>query len=318
MSVLILGYGYIGAALARLLTTSGERVVALDNYFSTPGPLAQAAAGRDGVELLTGDITDRAAIRRALQRVGANATVYLLAAQPSADPAAAPPELTERVNLTGPRLVYEEAATAGAARLVYASSMRVYGRYPAGLVTEDRPFGIAPDLPHLTKTYAEHLFAMLAQAPGPVVASARLGLVYGVGPIMKTDPRFMTAPNRFCRAVATGEPIQLRAGTGNTDSLLHVEDAASGLAAAARHLPASGHHAVNLAGEPASIRKVGRLVAAIAAARGRTVALDDQGGDEPGQTLEVRSRLTELGWSPRRALPEGLAATVEYFLSHAE
>jgi hypothetical protein len=96
-------------------------------------------------------------------------TVYHLAAQPSAAAAAREPELTERSNLSGARVLLQ-AAHARGATVVFGGSFRVYGDDLVGLsVDEALPYGRVGDLSHLSKVYAEQWHdrrAMCRSDPG--------------------------------------------------------------------------------------------------------------------------------------------------------
>ena len=138
VAVLITGLGYIGTALAHALLDRGEAVVGIENGFSTmTGALRQLAA-RPSFRLVRGSVNSVRTLERGLDGAGV-ATVYHLAAQASAHPEAAPPSYTERTNLVAPRLVFAAAIRAGARRLVYGSSFRVYGDYLRGSIDELHP-----------------------------------------------------------------------------------------------------------------------------------------------------------------------------------
>ena len=118
---------------------------------------------------------------------------------------AAAPEFTEDTNLRGPRLIFETAAGQGAPPVVYASSFHVYGPAPQGNVGEHSPYGAIRDLSHLSKVYAEKLGEMFSMTRDLPVSPVRLGIVYGVGPVMKTDLRFVTVPHAFCLRALAGK-----------------------------------------------------------------------------------------------------------------
>ena len=152
--------------------------------------------------------------------------------------AAREPELTEQSNLVGARLVLEAARERGA-RVVFGGSFRVYGDDLDGqTVDEHTPYGRVGDLSHLSKIYVEQLARML----GVPFVSVRLGVTYGLSPIMKTTPAFMTVPNLFCQRAARGEP--LRCSKIEPMAFIHVRDAAEALLAAADALAAPRRHAV--------------------------------------------------------------------------
>ena len=153
--------------------------------------------------------------------------MFHLAAQPSASIAAQQPELTERSNLLGARILLK-AAKEREARVVFGGSFRVYGDELVGAtVGEDAPYGKVGDLSHLSKVYVEQLARML----GVPFVSVRLGVTYGLSPIMKTTPALMTVPNLFCQRAANGEVLQVL--EDRPMAFIHVDDAVDALLAAA-------------------------------------------------------------------------------------
>ena len=290
MPALILGLGYLGAALAARLLARGDTVVGLDNGFATDWPaLERLAARADGrLRLIGGDVRDAAAVDGAFAAARPIEVVFLLAAQASAHPAAAPPEYTEETNLRGPRVVFDAAVRHGSPPVVYASSFHIYGGSLAGQVDERRPYGAVRDLAHLSKIYAEKLGEMYATVHGLPVAPVRLGVVYGLGPVTKRDLRFVTVPHAFCLRALAGSPLEVHpSGTGPI-AFVHLEDAVEALrlagssaARGGRHqwrgplvaapLAGSGYAPANAAAEVATALDVARYVTRAAAAIGLDV-----------------------------------------------
>ena len=125
--------GHIGNVLVRELLSSGQSVRALVR----PGKMPLALAGLD-VEIVLGDILDRASIERAMDGVR---RVFHLAARISLTDG---PDLeTERVNLEGTQNVIVAMCKSRNARLVYASSVYAL-RNPAdgSLIDETQPFDV--------------------------------------------------------------------------------------------------------------------------------------------------------------------------------
>jgi len=305
VAVLLTGVGYIGAALLRRLAAP---VVALDNFYST----TREAVGRalpPGAQLVEGDVADPAAVARAFALLGdANArgaTVYHLAAQPSAAMATREPEVTERSNLVGARVVLETARERGA-QVVFAGSFRVYGDELIGqTVGEDTPYGRVSDLSHLSKIYVEQLARMI----GVRFVSVRLGVTYGLSPIMKTTPAFMTVPNLFCQRAAQGELLQVL--EDRPLAFIHVADAAEALLAAASRIEADWQ-VVNAAPEVATIGHVARTVQRLAQERRAWVRIHGAASSEAG--FRVTSRLG--GLEHRNTLADGLGEVLDFFLGH--
>ncbi len=330
MGSLITGVGYIGARLARLLLDAGERVVGLDNLFSTDRGAIERLCGHPGFTFVEGDVRDEAGVRRAFDRGIRIDTVYHLAAQASSNAAAAPARYTEETNLIGSRIVLDIACEAAVRTVVFGSSVQVYGRAVEGEVSETRPYGPILDISHLSKVHVEKLLEMYAATRDLRCVSARIGLVYGLSPMMKTDPRFMTAPNKFCLLAARGEGARVDPGAYFRTSMIHVEDVARGLMEIARAWgsgisgreeaggePAkhggSGYMAINLLGETISVVEVAGLVADLAQKRGLRLTVERPA--DPPRVPEVEFRSGWEGFVPRRRLEEGLAEVLDFFRS---
>jgi dTDP-L-rhamnose 4-epimerase len=133
------GAGFIGSHLADELLAAGHPVRILDNL--TPQVHGE---GRDrpdyladDVELEVGDVTDPAAVRRALRGVEA---VYHLAAAVGVGQSMYEIALYTRVNNLGTAILLEALAAHPVGRLIVASSMSIYGeglfRAPDGTLVE--------------------------------------------------------------------------------------------------------------------------------------------------------------------------------------
>ncbi len=274
MATLLTGVGYIGATLVRRLAERGGRaapIVGLDNFFST-SPEQVAAALPAGTQLIEGDVADPRAVARAFDAVGGeDVVVYHLAAQPSA----------------GIAVTVLEAARERQARVVFGGSFRVYGDDLVGqTVDEQTPYGRVGDLSHLSKIYVEQLARMI----GVAFVSVRLGVTYGLSPIMKTTPTLMTVPNLFCQRAATGE--ELKVLEDRPIAFIHVRDAAAALLLAADRLGANNQASwdvVNAAPQVATIGHVAREVQRQAHARGLSARVEGVAASEA--TFDVRSRL---------------------------
>jgi UDP-glucuronate 4-epimerase len=320
MVALITGIGYIGAALAEALLADGEHVVGLENGFSTVPAVVNRLARHPRFRLVRGSINSARSIERAFRTDGAHIdVVYHLAAQASAHPQAAPASYTEMTNLVAPRLVYEAAARHGARTFVYGSSFRVYGDDLSGVVGESTPYGRVGDLSHLSKVYAEKLLEMLAGLHSLPVANVRLGVVYGLGPLMKDDPRFLTVPNLFCMRTAAGDPLTVHAGANRPIGFLHLDDAVQALRVAARVAESrdSGAWAFNAVSEVLGVGEVAAIVEREAGARGLNAQVAGA-GPLSGPRWSVDSSLNAGGFLPTRAMRSSLGEVLDYYARRQE
>lgn len=345
MAVLVAGVGYIGAALAARLLRDGERVVALDNGFSTDLAAVGKLAGLGDFHLVQGSVTSARSVRRAFAR-GPFEVVYHLAAQASAYYPPGLARYTELTNLGGPRRVFTAAIACAVPRIVYASSLRVYGPVLPAALDETAPYGVQRDLAHLSHVYGEKLLEMHTGDTATVGVAVRLAVVYGIGPVMKRDYRYLTAPNKFCLQAVRGEPLVVYAGAVTPTAFIHLDDACAAVQMAAAAPWSAGFHPANAAGEVCTVPEVAAAVLAEASRRGlraevraqdSTGALDalcqarlqqperDVATDRPTPTMrseppatpvptvQIASRLHALGWRPARTLGDSVGTILDYF-----
>ena len=316
MATIVFGIGYIGSALVQELLFQGREVIGFDNFFSTDQRAIDGFRQSPGFSFVEGSITDPTAVERALASADeAVDAVFILAAQSSAHSEAATAEYTEETNLRGPRVILDCLdRRRGRSPVVFASSMRVYGSPLPETVSECSSLGSFRDLSHLSKCYVEKLLEMYSETRGLLARSVRLGLTFGVAPVMKTDSRFMTAPNLFCFQVAAGHPITIR--SRDPLAIIHVDDAIDALLLAASGDSEANYAVYNACGEVATIPEIGAKLVQIASERDLDAVVDaapEAVGQQPVRPV-VTSRLTTRGFAPRRTLRDGLTATLDHFL----
>jgi UDP-glucose 4-epimerase len=222
-SFLILGAGYMGAALAEVALEQDHDVTLADNWYLTERSRLDELA-QEGARVETADIRDRGDVERLLAERPDR--VYLLAAQASRLVASSDPDYTESTNVTGPRRVAEALAAAGGPQLVYASSLNLYGPGLVGEITTDHPIGAQRDLAHLSKVWGELCLAMYSREHGFDLGILRFGIVYGPSIVEHEAPENQTVVDRFCRLASAGEALPLDDGGKATIGVVHVEDAA--------------------------------------------------------------------------------------------
>jgi dihydroflavonol-4-reductase len=134
------GSGFLGSHLVRALAARGDELRLLSRRTADLGPLADVE-----FERANGDITDRRAVRRAMDGIG---RVFHVAGRTSLR--SRDREAVFDANLRGARTVFEEALAAGVERLVHTSTVGAIGiAKPKGTADETTPFEIG----HLGLTY---------------------------------------------------------------------------------------------------------------------------------------------------------------------
>jgi nucleoside-diphosphate-sugar epimerase len=123
------GTGFVGGAVAQRLRSENCTVRALVRRNSDTAALTAA-----GCELRTGDITDAASVRGAME--GADAVVHCAAFASDWGPR----EKFVEVNLEGSRHIFDAALDSGVKRLVHISTTDVFGiTTDAGVIDDSFP-----------------------------------------------------------------------------------------------------------------------------------------------------------------------------------
>ncbi len=219
---LILGAGYLGAALAERALDEGNAVVLADNWYATRREQV-AAVERRGARVETADIRHPDDLSALLDLQPSR--VFLLAAQASRPRSEAEPEYTEETNLTGVRRVAQAVAARGGPAVVFASSLHVHGTKLSGEIGPATPYGEQTDLAHLSKVYGELCLSLYARRAGYALALMRLGIVYGPSPVEHDRAESVTVVDKFRRLAAAGEPLPVD-DPRTTIGVVHVRDAA--------------------------------------------------------------------------------------------
>lgn len=225
MKALVTGAaGFLGGHLVEMLVERGNKVRALIQPGQDPAFLQTLP----GVEVVVGDLTERASLKKAVQGIQ---RVYHIAAKTGPW---GPEAAYQAVNVQGVLDLIALAMDAGVERIVHTSSITVYGHHLRGVITEDHPYH-AEDNPYSrTKINSEKLIFRLVQEKGAPVVIIRPAWIYG--------PRDNASFGRFVRLVHSGKGFLLGSGK-NIVPIVYVRDVAQGLIKAGE----AGSHAVGQA-----------------------------------------------------------------------
>ena len=254
----------------------------------------------DEVDTVLGDLLDGDALQAAM--AGCDAVVHLAAAADVDDVARRPAE-AEAVNARGTLNVLEAARGAGVARVVYASTIWVYGS-ATGTVDEDHTVELPDHLYTATKLAGEMYCRSYAALYGLDCTVLRFGIPYG--------PRARPAGviPIFVRKALAGEPVTI-AGEGlQSRRFVYVEDLADGVVrglgsqAAGRVYNLVGDESVTVRGIADA---VGGLLGGVEIVHTQARAADFAGAEISGARAAA-----ELGWRPATSFSEGLRRYVDW------
>jgi nucleoside-diphosphate-sugar epimerase len=215
--------GAIGPRVVASLFEAGYRIRTL-SLDSPPRGLWP-----EGIDERIGDVTDPGVVQSAMK--GIDAVIHLAALLHIVNP---PPELQreyERINVGGTATVVGAAQSAGVGRLVFFSSIAVYGNSAGKVLTEDSP--PHPDSFYAqTKLDAERIVLEAKRKDGqPLGTVLRLGAVYG--------SRIKGNYRRLLLALARGCFVPIGPGI-NRRSLVYDKDVARAALLAVRHPDVAG------------------------------------------------------------------------------
>jgi dihydroflavonol-4-reductase len=213
MKTLITGAsGFVGSAVLRQLIAAGHTMRALVRPNSDRRNLAELP-----VEIVTGDLTDRASLDRAL--LGCSALFHVAAVYRLWEPQ--PQEIYE-ANVNGTRNLMIAAANAGVKRIVYTSSVATLGLTRDGSpADEDTPVSLVDMIGHYkrSKFLAEAEVKKLVEEQGlPVVI---------VNPSTPVGPRDIK-PTPTGRIIVDALSGRMPAYVDTGLNLVHVDDVAVG------------------------------------------------------------------------------------------
>jgi nucleoside-diphosphate-sugar epimerase len=298
--------GCIGAWVVRNLIREGVPTAIFD-LASDPRRLRLIMSEEElaRVQVLTGDIADLAAVEGAFQMTDATHVIHLAALQVPF--CKADPSLGARVNVIGTVNVFEAAKRRGLQRVVYASSVAVYG------ISENDSEGTlghdAPLHPHthygVYKQANEGTARVYWKDNGISSIGLRPYVVYGPG----RDQGLTSGPTTAMLAATLGQPYQIPFG-GRFD-MQFADDVAQAFIRAAR-VPFDGADVFNLRGSVVHIHEIIAVIEAAAPAmRGQFNFTDVKLGFP--EEMDDRPLISVLGPLPHTPLDQGIAATMNMF-----
>lgn len=296
--VVVGGGGFIGSALVKHLSERHE-CVCFGHGRRFP-ELRERVGG--AVEYVEGEITDADALGEVLR--GADAVVHAAGTGGEAD-CLKDPTRSLLAHVYGTQVLAREARRANVARVVFTSTIAVYGTYTPRsmpLTEESEP---RPD---------EFYGALKATAERALIDSGRfrvlrLSNVYGYGSGLFSLSSGVAG--KFVELISRGKPLRVYGDGAQRIDYVHVDDACRAYESALEVSEGESFVYNVGGGRPVSVRELAETAARLAEElTGRRVEVEfaPAPADKlwPNRRLSVEKIGRELGWRPRVSIEDGM------------
>ncbi|MBN1453821.1 MAG: SDR family oxidoreductase [Anaerolineales bacterium] len=298
------GAGFIGSHLVHTLLVQGADVRVLDNFSTGKRENLTGLAGN--LEVLEGDVRDRATVEKALRDVD---VVFHQAAFVSVPESMEKPQICFDVNVTATVALFDAARSAGVRRVVVASSAAVYGESDALPLKETTPTqSISPYA--ASKRTIEIYAQMYTKAFGLDVVALRYFNVYG--PRQRPDSMYAAAVPIFVRRLLDGEPVTIFGDGGQTRDLINIRDVVRANLIAAEHPKAPGQVFNVCTGQETRILDLLEVLFDLFPGVQEPVFADPRPGDIYRSVGSAEFIAQMLGFQAEVTLEEGLRETVAW------
>ncbi len=301
--------GFIGFHTCIALKQRGGFVIGLDNYndYYIPQLKYDRAAylARKGIEVVKGDINDKAMLAEIIKKHGITHIIHL-AAQAGVRYSLSNPEAYVKANLEGFLSVLELCRANPHIPLVYASSSSVYGLNDKIPFSEQDRTDRQASLYGVTKKSNELMAQTYHHLFGISVCGLRFFTVYG--PWGRPDMAYFS----FVKAILAGESIDLFNHGQLQRDFTYIDDIVAGILAA---LDKSFACEVFNLGNHKSV-ELKRFVQVIEESLGQKAKINSvpmQSGDVLKTYADIAHSRQLLGFNPQTSLEEGIPKFVEWY-----
>ena len=329
-SVLVTGgAGFLGSHLCERLLNDGYRVVALDNLYTGSKANVAHLANNPNFSLVVADVCDLTPNDPSIADVGHLSAIYNLACPASPIHYQARPVFTTLTSIKGILLCLELARKNGAV-LLHCSTSEIYGD-PLVHPQTERYWGHVNTIGVRScydegKRVAETLVADYLREYDVDARMVRIFNTYGP----RMHPQDGRVVSNFIMQALRGEDITIYGDGSQTRSFQYCDDlieafrrfadlpkdrvlaffAEKGLAAPVLNVGNPGEYTIAELAE--------KVIAMVAGTKSTTVRRPLPGDDPKQRKPDIALAKELLGWSPRVALDEGLAKTIDYFREKCE
>ena len=300
------GAGFVGSALARALLARGASVIVVDNL--STGRRENIPAGAEFLQL---DLASPDFARQLpSERFDA---VCHLAAQSSGEVSGEDPLYDVQANAISTLLLSRWCAGNGTPRLLYASSMAIYGN-PVQLPVEETHPCVPMSFYGISKWTSEN-YLRLAARDGLSSTSLRMFSVYGPGQNMQNLKQGMASI--FMAYMAQGKEVPVTGSLERFRDFVYIDDVIDAWLRALA-LPSTPSASYNVGrGQPVTVRALlDELLRALQLPAQYPVReRPGMPSDQFGLYANIQRIEKDLGWKPRTDLSTGLKLMAEWIRS---
>jgi UDP-glucose 4-epimerase len=303
------GAGFIGTHLCRRLLADGHALTVIDN---------ESTGSRDNLDpairFVPGDVSRQGDMEQVFA-AGLDAVCHI-AGQVSIIRSFTDPVIDLRTNVEGTLNVLQLCVKYRVPRLIYASSMTLYGDIQTVPTPESEP--CRPDSYYgITKHAAERYVHSTAERPDLdfefAVTSLRMFSVYGPGQSFSNP--YQGVLGIFSGNILRGEPIRIFGDGEQTRDFVFIGDIVEGWARALT-APAAKGGVFNLgSGHSRSINQLAdSVIAAFGFPKGGypIERMPARPGEQRTVQADITRARTGLGWTPGTSFEAGLLQTVDW------
>lgn len=299
------GCGFIGVNLVSRLVRQNFHVRILDDLSLGKSEHVEPF----GIELMVGDVRDRAAVAKAAQGVD---TVIHLAAHTRVMDSISEPRLNFEINVTGTLNVLEASRSTGAQTFIFASTGgAIVGECEPPVHEEMVPRPISPY--GASKLAGEGYCSAFHGSYGLNTVALRFSNVYGPHSYHKGS-----VVAQFIKQALRGEPLVIYGDGKQTRDFLYVEDLADAICSyAALGANTGGGEVFQMgSGRETSISEIAMMIKDQFAKTGRDVPIvyePARRGEIYRNYADIGKARRALGYNPQTSLSDGIATTFAWF-----
>jgi len=258
-----------------------------------------------------GNICDAQLVESVLRDYGVDGVINF-AAESHVDRSIAGPSVFVETNVQGTLTLLAEARNAGVTRFLQVSTDEVYGELgDTGMFREDTP--VAPNSPYsATKAGADHLVHAFHHTYGMDTIITRCSNNYGPYQFPeKMIPLMINNARQNRELPVYGDGMNVR-------DWLHVEDHCAAIWAAFCRGTTGGVYNIGGNNERTNMDVVTTILAHMGKGEGLITFVKDRPGHDRRYAIDASKARAELGWEPTTNFDDGIAITIDWYLTHQE